>query len=60
MAARPAVQLTRRHSRTGSCVLLGIPPQDSSLFRDRVDVLFDLSASTPRERRDAGSSWPGI
>jgi cytochrome P450 len=32
------------------CTLMGVPPQDHSLFRDWVEVLFDISASTPREK----------
>ncbi len=32
------------------CSMLGIPPEDGDIFRDWVEVLFDLSASTPREK----------
>ena len=32
------------------CSLLGVPPEDGGIFRDWVEVLFDLSASTPREK----------
>jgi cytochrome P450 len=32
------------------CSLLGVPPEDSSRFRDWVEVLFDISASSPREK----------
>ena len=30
------------------CSLLGVPPEDSHQFRDWVEVLFDISASTPQ------------
>ncbi|MFJ8504882.1 cytochrome P450 [Streptomyces avermitilis] len=30
------------------CSLLGVPPEESHQFRDRVEVLFDISASTPQ------------
>jgi cytochrome P450 len=32
------------------CSMLGIPPEDGDVFRDWVEVLFDISASTPREK----------
>lgn len=32
------------------CSLLGVPQEDGSQFRSWVDVLFDLSASSPREK----------
>ncbi|TDT20936.1 cytochrome P450 monooxygenase OleP [Streptomyces sp. BK208] len=32
------------------CSVLGIPPEDSARFRDWVEVLFDISASEPREK----------
>ncbi|MFJ2598670.1 cytochrome P450 [Streptomyces erythrochromogenes] len=32
------------------CSLLGIPPEDATRFRDWVEVLFDISASTPQEK----------
>lgn len=32
------------------CALLGIPPEDGDLFRDRVEVLFDISASTQSDK----------
>ncbi|GGN99374.1 cytochrome P450 [Actinoplanes lobatus] len=32
------------------CAVVGIPPEDSDVFRDRVEVLFDISASTPQEK----------
>jgi cytochrome P450 len=32
------------------CSVVGIPPEDGDLFRDRVEVLFDISASTPQEK----------
>ncbi|MEW2574067.1 cytochrome P450 [Streptomyces sp. NPDC047070] len=32
------------------CSLLGIPAEDGSRFRDWVEVLFDISASSPREK----------
>lgn len=32
------------------CAMLGIPPEDGDIFRDRVEVLFDIAASTPREK----------
>ncbi|MFD6157252.1 cytochrome P450 [Nocardia sp. NPDC060256] len=32
------------------CTLLGVPREDHTLFKDWVDVLFDLSVSTPREK----------
>ncbi|MER6319134.1 cytochrome P450 [Streptomyces sp. NPDC001581] len=32
------------------CSLLGVPPEDSARFRDWVEVLFDISASTPQEK----------
>jgi cytochrome P450 len=32
------------------CALLGIPPQDAPLFRDYVEVLFDISAGDAREK----------
>ncbi|KOU64287.1 MULTISPECIES: cytochrome P450 [Streptomyces] len=32
------------------CSLLGVPPEDSTRFRDWVEVLFDISASTPQEK----------
>ncbi|WP_030773928.1 cytochrome P450 [Streptomyces sp. NRRL F-2664] len=32
------------------CSLLGIPPEDAARFRDWVEVLFDISASTPQEK----------
>ncbi|SFD53051.1 cytochrome P450 [Streptomyces aidingensis] len=32
------------------CSLLGIPPEDTAAFRDSVEVLFDISASTPQEK----------
>ncbi|HEY0640959.1 MAG TPA: cytochrome P450 [Pseudonocardiaceae bacterium] len=32
------------------CTLLGVPPADSDRFRTWVEVLFDISASTPREK----------
>jgi cytochrome P450 len=30
--------------------MLGIPPRDGGIFRDWVEVLFDISASTPQEK----------
>ncbi|MDX3536679.1 cytochrome P450 [Streptomyces sp. MB09-01] len=32
------------------CSLLGVPPEDGARFRDWVEVLFDISASTPQEK----------
>lgn len=32
------------------CSMLGVPAEDAPAFRDRVEVLFDISASTPREK----------
>ncbi len=32
------------------CSLLGIPPEDGDTFRDWVEVLFDIAASSPREK----------
>jgi cytochrome P450 len=32
------------------CTLLGVPPGDGERFRDWVEVLFDISASSPREK----------
>ncbi|MFD9073898.1 cytochrome P450 [Streptomyces lasiicapitis] len=32
------------------CQLLGVPLEDSEKFRDWVEVLFDISASTPQEK----------
>ncbi|GGS15319.1 cytochrome P450 [Streptomyces aureoverticillatus] len=32
------------------CQLLGVPLEDSERFRDWVEVLFDISASTPQEK----------
>ena len=32
------------------CSLLGIPPEDGETFRGWVEVLFDISASTPQEK----------
>ncbi|AQT74920.1 MULTISPECIES: cytochrome P450 [Streptomyces] len=32
------------------CSLLGVPPEDATRFRDWVEVLFDISASTPQEK----------
>ena len=32
------------------CSQLGIPPEDGDTFRDWVEVLFDIAASTPREK----------
>ncbi|UXY24902.1 cytochrome P450 (plasmid) [Streptomyces cynarae] len=32
------------------CSLLGVPPEDASRFRGWVEVLFDISASTPGEK----------
>jgi cytochrome P450 len=32
------------------CSLVGIPAQDRGVFRDWVEVLFDISASTPQEK----------
>ncbi|WNV87569.1 cytochrome P450 [Umezawaea sp. Da 62-37] len=32
------------------CSMLGIPPEDGGIFRNWVEVLFDISASTPREK----------
>jgi cytochrome P450 len=32
------------------CSLLGVPPEDADRFRDWVEVLFDISASSPREK----------
>ncbi|MFE9427032.1 cytochrome P450 [Kitasatospora sp. NPDC006697] len=32
------------------CSLLGVPPEDTPRFRDWVEVLFDISASAPREK----------
>ncbi len=32
------------------CSMLGIPTEDAGVFRDWVEVLFDLAASTPREK----------
>jgi cytochrome P450 len=32
------------------CSMLGVPPEDGGVFRDWVEVLFDISASTPREK----------
>ncbi|MFE3380445.1 cytochrome P450 [Streptomyces anulatus] len=32
------------------CSLLGVPPEDSSRFRNWVEVLFDISASSPQEK----------
>ncbi|WP_431042206.1 cytochrome P450 [Streptomyces sp. P1-3] len=32
------------------CSLLGVPLEDSARFRDWVEVLFDISASSPREK----------
>lgn len=32
------------------CSMLGIPPEDGGVFRDWVEVLFDIAASTPREK----------
>ncbi|MFI6004237.1 cytochrome P450 [Streptomyces sp. NPDC051366] len=36
------------------CSLLGVPPKDSSRFRDWVEVLFDISASSPEEKSRRG------
>ncbi|MEU7282892.1 cytochrome P450 [Streptomyces sp. NPDC045431] len=32
------------------CSLLGVPAQDGDRFRDLVEVLFDITASTPKEK----------
>ena len=32
------------------CSMLGIPTADAGIFRDWVEVLFDIAASTPREK----------
>ncbi|GAA2425583.1 cytochrome P450 [Streptomyces macrosporus] len=32
------------------CSLLGVPPEDSHRFRDWVEVLFDITASTPQTK----------
>jgi cytochrome P450 len=32
------------------CSMLGIPPEDGEVFRGWVEVLFDISASTPQEK----------
>ncbi|HEX6343057.1 cytochrome P450 [Umezawaea sp.] len=32
------------------CSMLGIPAEDGDVFRDWVEVLFDISASSPREK----------
>jgi cytochrome P450 len=32
------------------CSLVGIPPEDGDTFRDWVEVLFDITASSPREK----------
>ncbi|MFD8825307.1 cytochrome P450 [Streptomyces sp. NPDC059605] len=32
------------------CSLLGVPPEDSPRFRNWVEVLFDISASSPQEK----------